>query len=1253
MARVWVWLLISVSVFSGPIRAATYSGGSGTEPDPYQLATKADLLLLGTTPTDYGQHFVLTADIDLTNETFSTAVIAADTNHTDATFQGTQFSGGLDGNNHVIRNLTIDTGGEDHHFLGLFGYVNGATVRNLEVENVCVTAGDGDGNLYYVGAVAGYTASGTLTNCLTSGTMTSGNSVYYMGGLCGQVSVTEIEKCSSVVTLSGGNTSRYIGGLLGSVSMCNITHCAANGTVTGGSNSAYAGGLIGSYYHYNGSISDCQATVLVTIGSASTLSGGLIGFFDSSCVAAVDRCRAAGAIQGGTSCTYIGGFCGQTQSGVTINNCYAAGDVNTGSSSYYLGGFCGSNFGTINKSYSVGNISCNTCSASGGFCGDNIDTVSSSFWNTETSGESFSSGGTGKTTAEMQSKATFTGAGWDFTGESTNGTEDIWYMNGYPELNGAGAVTTYALTVDNGSGDGAYEPGQAIPIMADLVPSNHVFHVWSVTPPAYTSLVANLASTNTTFTMPAGNVTLNATYLLGVASLEVDGPLTIRELTQVNYTCTATFNDQSTSNVTLDVTWSENSAYASIDATGLLTASDVPSQVAVTVSAAYLYGGSLHYASQGASIRDLIPHTLTVENGTGDGDYRDRVEVEIAADPPPVDWFFDRWTAAPIGYIGEVASATSSNTTFTMPNNAVTLTANYKPELTSIHISGTTSVAEVSQATYACIATFSDASTQNVAAAALWSEDSPYAEISAVGVLTTIRVDTNESVNISVRHVYRGVTNNDTLAVAILDTLPPPTYFLRVNGGSGQARYEEGALAVVEAYGDFDCPQRPFDRWVVEPAAYTSNFDSVTNALALFTMPAEDVALTTSYQELNTYSGGAGIEGDPFRIADTNDLFALAATRCDYDRHFILVNNIDLAGMVFTNSVISSDGDPNDSSNSGMAFRGSFDGNGHTIRNLTIDTGGANYYGLGLFGSLSGFPGSGGCVEHLALLNVTIRGGVNSQGLGMLAGDNLGMVVRQCFASGSVQGGTNSYYVGGICGLNWNGTVSECFVSADVAGKGLIGGIAGANQLLGASTPSTSVISNCYTMGSARGLGNYAEAVGGICGMQHGDIVECYSTMQTSSDGAMAVVGGLFGTTNAPAGVPAVTLPSPNSVVSSSFWDTETSGTATSYGGSGKSTAEMRTESTFTSNGWDFAGETANGTKDTWYMNGYPKLSCFTNGFWDGYSSWLASQEIPAGESGYSNTPAGDETGNLLKYGYVRISQRRNLGPTPLNTGRY
>jgi hypothetical protein len=63
--------------------------------------------------------------------------------------------------------------------------------------------------------------------------------------------------------------------------------------------------------------------------------------------------------------------------------------------------------------------------------GNNNSSVNNSFWDTETSGQATSAGGTGKTTAEMQTESTFTDAGWDFT--TVWDIEDYFGIN-YPFL---------------------------------------------------------------------------------------------------------------------------------------------------------------------------------------------------------------------------------------------------------------------------------------------------------------------------------------------------------------------------------------------------------------------------------------------------------------------------------------------------------------------------------------------------------------------------------------------------------------------------------------------------------------------------------------------------------------------------------------------------------------------------------------------------------------------------------------------------
>ena len=95
-----------------------------------------------------------------------------------------------------------------------------------------------------------------------------------------------------------------------------------------------------------------------------------------------------------------------------------------------------------------------------------------------------------------------------------------------------------------------------------------------------------------------------------------------------------------------------------------------------------------------------------------------------------------------------------------------------------------------------------------------------------------------------------------------------------------------------------------------------------------------------------------------------------------------------------------------------------------------------------------------------------------------------------------------------------------------------------------------STVSNCYSTGAV----SSTSYVGGLVGNNNdGSISNCYSTGAVSGT---SYVGGLVGING--------------SSISNSFWDTESSGQTTSVGGTGETTTQMKTLSTFTSAGWDF-----------------------------------------------------------------------------------
>jgi hypothetical protein len=253
---------------------AKYSGGSGTAHDPYRIANAADLLALAADTGDYDKCFILTADISLASSSFTTAVIAPDTNNSNYSFDGTAFSGVFDGDYHTISNLTINTLGAGNDYLGLFGQIGpGSKLKKLQAANVSITIASSDIS-YNVGGLVGYNQQGDINNCRSTGAISGGNHSQYLGGLVGRNAYGDMNNCYSTTNLTHGNYGSYIGGMVGENSG-NVNNCYAAGSVTSGNNSTYLGGLVGR--HTSGTVSNSVSAGAVTATSDALCLGGLAG----------------------------------------------------------------------------------------------------------------------------------------------------------------------------------------------------------------------------------------------------------------------------------------------------------------------------------------------------------------------------------------------------------------------------------------------------------------------------------------------------------------------------------------------------------------------------------------------------------------------------------------------------------------------------------------------------------------------------------------------------------------------------------------------------------------------------------------------------------------------------------------------------------------------------------------------------------------------------------------------------------------
>ena len=149
--------------------------------------------------------------------------------------------------------------------------------------------------------------------------------------------------------------------------------------------------------------------------------GGLVGQNQGT----VSKSYASGSVTGGES--EVGGLVGKNGADEgnagTINDCYSTCSV-TGHGN--VGGLVGYNMYAVSSSYSTGNVT--GYEGVGGLVGAGYGTVTNSFWDTETSGQSTSAGGTGKTTAEMQDISTFSGATWDIIAVANPGVRNLAYI---------------------------------------------------------------------------------------------------------------------------------------------------------------------------------------------------------------------------------------------------------------------------------------------------------------------------------------------------------------------------------------------------------------------------------------------------------------------------------------------------------------------------------------------------------------------------------------------------------------------------------------------------------------------------------------------------------------------------------------------------------------------------------------------------------------------------------------------------------
>ena len=406
-----------------------FGGGDGSNDDPFALCSPAHL---DNIRTNRGASYQLFSDIDLAG--FSNFVpIGSGSN---------RFEGRLNGNGFTITNLTIDRSDNE---VGLFGSIGSSgVILNLNFSNASVKGAE-------LTAVLSGGLFGLVDNVHVSSSSIEGTD--RVGGLIGATGGTDNQILNSTadVTVLG---TRRVGGIVGRSNgvLLNIT---TTGTVTG---QAFVGGVVGALWQNSGvgpsgTIEDSTSSAAITITGLGTNdfdAGGLVGFLGNSSTVknssasgtvtgnvpgigglvgfaggntSISRSFATGAVSG---VNQVGGLLGFMQTDAQVTDSFATGPVSGNNS---VGGLVGRilNNGTVTTSHSTGTVTTAATQAVdsnfGGLVGHvsngaDADNTINSFWNTDTSAQSTSAGGTGLNSTQYVDESNFTGFNfqtiWEF-----------------------------------------------------------------------------------------------------------------------------------------------------------------------------------------------------------------------------------------------------------------------------------------------------------------------------------------------------------------------------------------------------------------------------------------------------------------------------------------------------------------------------------------------------------------------------------------------------------------------------------------------------------------------------------------------------------------------------------------------------------------------------------------------------------------------------------------------------------------------
>lgn len=1158
-------------------------GGSGTETDPYLIATLSNLLWLSMNPDAMDKHFKQIADIDA-SETITWQ-------NGSGWLPIGSFSGLYDGNNHIIENIYVHR--PSQHFAGLFGYVNNGQIMNLGVVNINVTGNQA------VGGLAGYITAQTsqtsvISNCYSTGSVKGAT---FIGGLVGfafaNVSIDQCYSHADVTHLAG--IYWEIGWFL-----------------------QQAGGLVGRLMN-NSSISNSFATGNIT---GENWIGGLVGVIGP--LGNVENSYSASAVNGLIN---VGGLASMLTDEASLANSYSVGFV---MGDAYTGGLIGNLDGEVIVTDSYWNTVTSLQEGSAAGEPKNIEEMTSlstfSSWDFEetwsiTDGETYPYLLIQATADEFNYPVT-TLPPATFIATPGNGQIMLEWSPPY-----ASEQIAYRLYRD---GSMVQQLDHASVSYVDTGLDNFKDYEYQITA-LYDGDIESQPNTQTIFPTPgftAGDGTVSNPFLVSNAgqlfTVRLDLSAHYKQTADINLGV-APFNEgagwlpigsffdrfsgsyDGDGYVIRHLTINKhNLSYVGlfgvienvvlkniiIDEAEVLAASNIGLLAGLAENSTITHSGtSGNISAMGGTVGGLLGRNLS---STISNSFATASIVSQSLSSGGLCGVVDQNALIENSYaVGEI---TGIRTVGGLAGNVI----NNSQIVNSYCIS----YVNAEQGMGGLIGGSGALEVVN----SYWSIDFSGLEASSGGGEgKTIEEMINQSTYIDwdFDNVW-AITQGETFPYLQWQVEPeafnyaPDFYSLTLNVNpaeagvaEGEGNYPQGGVANIvaipnEGYG--------FINWTLPDGSEVSKETQLR-----YKMAGQNTTLTANFNEIS-FAGGSGTAADPWQV---NTAYHLNNLRYfvgpgHADKHFIQTANIDLGVSPWNDGVgwlpIGYYSTVNEVSI--IPFSGNYNGNGHVIERLYInrsdhragialfsvtknahihdlsivdaDISGYSYvaalvgsaeqnsiiehcYTTGVFSVITQYVG--GLASALSTNSKVLNSGSHSfvQNLlpvntyftgGLVGGVFSNSEIKYSYSKGTVRG---NYGAGGLVGRLTDGTIDQCFSTSNVQSEfWFAGGLVGWNQ----GNPDPAQIINSYATGNVQSL----DRAGGLIGTNFNKsyVENSYSTGHVSGD---EYEGGLIG----------VDI---DSDIIHSYWNIETSGQAFSFGGVGKTTDEMIMQSTFT--GWDF-----------------------------------------------------------------------------------